>query len=169
MDLLPEIARRTSIRQFSDKKVDDTVLRRIVDAGRLAPSAKNRQAWRFIVVRDAERRQALQRAGYGQEYVGQAPAIIANCTTNVDYRMPNGQWSYPVDLGLATAFMMLQAVREGLGTCIITTFDEEDAKAVLSVPHLMRVVTLLLVGYPAEDPPQTPRHSLERVLSFEHW
>ncbi len=169
MDILPEIVRRSSIHRFSDEDVAPEAVARIIEAARLAPSAKNRQAWRFLVIRDPERRQALQRAGYGQEWIGQAPVIVASCTTNVDYTMPNGQLSYPIDLTIATSFMMLQAVREGLGTCLITTFDEDDAKAVLSIPHRMRVVTLLLVGKAAEEAGPPNRLPTDRIVSYEHW
>lgn len=169
MDLLPEIANRRSIRQFSEKPLDRAALDRILDAGRRAPSAKNRQAWRFVVVTDRDTRLRIQEAAYGQEYVGDAGAVIALCTTNIDYTMPNGQLSYPIDLGIAGAFMMLQAEHEGLGTCPVTTFQEADIKAILTVPYKMRVVLLLLVGHSAEEPELTRRFPLDRIIGREHW
>lgn len=169
MELLPEIAQWRSIRQFRDEPVAREVLERIVDAGRRAPSAKNRQAWRFLVISDAEARAQLEDAAFGQEYVSQAPAIIVLCTTNVDYRMPNGQLSYPVDLAIAGSFMMLQAAHEGLGSCPITTFREDLVKSQLSVPYQMRVVMMLLVG-PSEDQPEpVSRLPLSRVVGWGHW
>lgn len=169
MELLPEIARRRSIRHFLPAPVDRDALSRVVAAGRRAPSAKNRQAWRFVVVTDHETREKLQAASFGQEYVGEAAAVIALCTTNVEYRMPNNQYSHPVDIGIASAFMMVQAEHEGLGSCPITTFDEPEVKQILTVPYQMRVVMLLLVGVPGEDPEITDRLPVERVISWEHW
>lgn len=169
MGLLPEIEQRRSIHQFADAEISDEVTGRIVEAGRLAPSAKNRQAWRFIVVRSAQTRAKLQDACFGQEYVGQASLIVALCTTNIDYRMPNGINSYPVDLGIAGAFMMLQAQHEGLASCAVTTFDEADVKALLSVPYKMRVVMLLTIGVPDETPELQQRLPLDRVVGHEHW
>jgi nitroreductase len=170
VELLPEIASRRSIRSYLDEQVSDAAATRIVEAGRLAPSAKNRQAWRFVVVRAAETRNKLEDACFGQGYVAQAPMTIALCTTNVDYRMPNGQLSYPVDLGIAGAFMMIQAEHEGLGSCAVTTFQEEEVKAILSVPYLMRVVMLLTVGKPDEqDEEQAGRLSMDRLVGWEHW
>lgn len=169
MELLPEIVNRRSVRSFSDRPLDPVALDRIIEAGRRAPSAKNRQAWRFIVVQDEERRKELEDASYGQSYVGEAPAIIAICTTNIDYKMPNGQLSYPVDSGIASAFMIIQAAHEGLGTCPITTFREDDVKSLLSVPYKMRVVMLLLVGHPAEAGEVAERLPLDRVVGWEHW
>ena len=135
MDLLPEIARRVSIREYSDEPLENEQVERIMEAGRRAPSAKNRQAWRFVVVRDADMRKSLEAAAFGQEYIGQAPVTIALCTTNVEYKMPNGQWSYPIDLAFAASFMMLQAEHEGLGSCVVTTFKEEEVKNLLTVPY----------------------------------
>jgi nitroreductase len=169
MDILPEIQKRVSVREFTDQPVSKEQLDRILEAGRLAPSAKNRQAWRFVVIQDPENRKKIEAASFGQEYVGQAQAIIAGCTTNVEYRMPNGQQSYPVDLSIAMSFMMLQAVHEGLGSCPVTTFRESEVKALLTVPYSMRVVMLLPIGYPASTPETRHRHPIGRIVSWEHW
>lgn len=169
MEILPEITRRVSVREYTDDPVSDEQLTRVLEAGRLAPSAKNRQSWRFVVIRDDQLRAKIQDAAFGQEYVGMAPAIIALCTTNIEYRMPNGQLSYPVDLTFAAGQMMLQAVHEGLGMCPVTTFREADVKSLLSVPYSMRVVLLLTLGHPAGEPEQTSRLPLSRVISYDHW
>lgn len=169
MDILPEIAGRRSIRRFAPEPLDPASIKRILESARRAPSAKNRQAWRFIVVTEPDTREKIQQACFGQEYVGQAPAIFVLCTTNVEYEMPNGIHSYPVDLGVAAGFMLLQAEHERLGTCPVTYFEEREVKAVLSVPYKMRVVMLVCVGKPDEDPPLTQRMPLERVVGYEHW
>jgi nitroreductase len=167
--LLPEIANRRSIRNYQAKPVPEEVVDRILEAGRLAPSAKNRQAWRFIAIEDAELRKKIEDAAFGQEYVGQAPLILALCTTNIEYKMPNGLPSHPVDLSIAGAFMVLQAVHEGLGTCMVTTFREQEVKSLLTVPYSMRVVMLITVGYPDEEPEPADRLPLTRVSSKDHW
>jgi len=179
MGLLPEIQHRSSVREFSSRPVDPSQLSRILEAGRLAPSAKNRQAWRFIVIQDEEIRATIRDAAFGQEYLAQAPVVIALCTTNIEYKMPNGQLSYPVDLSIAASFMMLQAVHEGLGTCLVTTFREEDVKSVLTVPYSMRVVTLVAIGHAADgaagdgarpvDAGHKTRLPLDRIVSYDHW
>ena len=169
MALLPEIDTRASVRSFTEEAVSEEQLTSILEAGRIAPSAKNRQAWRFVVIQKPDMRLQMQEAAFGQEYVGQAPVIIALCTTNVEYKMPNGQLSYPVDLGIACSFMMLQAVHENLGTCVVTTFEEQDVRALLTVPYQMRVVMLLAVGHPAEPAARADRLPLSRVVSYDHW
>jgi len=169
MDVMPEILHRRSVRSFSSQPVDKEQLDRILEAGRLAPSAKNRQEWRFVVVQKRDVQERLMEAAFGQEVVGQAPVLIAVCTTNIDYRMPNGQLAYPIDLAFAASFIMLQAVHEGLGTCCMSTFDEQEVREILTVPFSMRVVLLILVGQAAEVPEQTPRKGLRQISGREHW
>jgi nitroreductase len=170
MDILPEIQRRVSVRNFEERGIDSSSLKRILEAGRLAPSAKNRQPWRFIVVQNADKRKIFENACFGQEHVGRAPAIIACCSTNTEYRMPNGQLSYPIDISFAVSQMTFQAVHEGLGTCIVTTFDESILQEALTVPFSMRVVLLLLLGHPARQAPEfRDRLPLDRITSYDHW
>lgn len=169
MDILKEILDRRSVRQFKSDSIESDKLERILEAGRLAPSAKNRQQWRFIVINDEDIREKLKKAAFGQEHVGQAPVMIAACTTNIDYKMPNGQLSYPIDMSFAVSFMALQAVKEGLGTCCVTTFDEQLVKYVLTVPHAMKVVMLLLVGYPGDEGEAQSRKPANQVVSYNHW
>jgi nitroreductase len=170
MGLLPEIEKRNSVRAYTADAVDRETLERVLDAGRRAPSAKNRQSWRFIMITDHSLRARMQDAAFGQEYVGKAPAIVALCTTNVEYKMPNGQLSYPVDLAIAGSFMLLQAEHEGLGSCMVTTFREEEVKSALTVPYSMRVVLMMTLGWPADsNAERTTRLPVDRVVSWEHW
>ena len=170
MDLLPEIVKRVSVRDFTSQNVPSDVMDRILEAGRLAPSAKNRQPWRFVVLRDPEKKKLLEQACFGQEHVGTSAAAVACCSTNIEYRMPNGQPAYPIDISFAASFMMLQAVREGLGTCIVTTYDEALVREIVTVPFSMRVVLLLLLGFPAGMlPDHHDAFSGSRIISFDHW
>ncbi|MCD6122866.1 MAG: nitroreductase family protein [Spirochaetales bacterium] len=169
MQVIPEILNRKSIVDFKPDPIEKDKLERVLEAGRLAPSAKNRQEWRFIVITDKKKRDKIKDAAFGQEHVGQAPAIIVACTTNIDYRMPNGQLAYPIDLTFPVSFMMVQAVHEGLGTCCVTTYDEQEIKEFLSVPYSMRAVMLLLVGYAASEPEPSPRKNFKQVFSYNHW
>ena len=169
MAILEEILNRRSIQRFKPTPVSEAKLERVLEAGRLAPSAKNRQEWRFVAIQKKSMREKVKEAAFGEEKVGQAPVIIALCTTNIEYRMPNGQLSYPVDLGIAAGFMTLQAVKEGLGTCLLTTFDEAKLMELITVPYSMKVVLLLLLGHPAELPEPHPRKPLRSVVAFDHW
>ncbi len=169
MELLKEINNRISSRNFKDSAIEKDIVMRILEAGRIAPSAKNRQPWRFIVIDNKVLKEKIEKAAYGQEYVGNAGIIIAACSTNIEYDMPNGQQAYPIDISIAVSFMMIQAEHEGLGSCIVTTYDEADVKALLSVPYSMRVVMLLLVGYTDDKLIVRDRQSVNRISAFNHW
>lgn len=169
MDLLREISERKSAKSFIGKDVGEDILRRVLEAGRLAPSAKNRQPWRFIVVRAPELKEKIYHAAYQQDQIARAPVLIALCTTNVDYTMPNGHLSYPMDISMAASFMMMQIEREGLDSCVLTTFDETEIKDLLSVPFSMRIPLLLLFGKAEHAPSLKERKSLESIVSYDHW
>jgi len=169
MGMMPEIEKRYAVKEFQEQSVPEDVVHRILEAGRLAPSAKNRQAWRFIAIVDPVLRGKITEAAYGQDCVRTAPCIIALCTTNIDYKMPNGQLSYPVDLGVASAFMMLQATHEGIGSCPVTTFSEPDVSRALTMPYGMKIVMLITLGYPLDPPGLRSRMALSRVSSKNSW
>ena len=169
MEVLKEISEWVSISEFLPQAVADDSIQRIINAAQRAPSAKNRQPWRLIVIRNEDVRSKIHEAAYRQESVGNAPVIIAARTTNIDYRMPNGQLAYPIDIGIAVSFMLVQSRAEGLGARIVTTYDETEVKEILTVPYQMRVVALMLLGYPASTPLQPKRRPLNQLVAFDHW
>ncbi len=169
MEVLKEISGWVSISDFLPEEVPGEAIDRIISAARRAPSAKNRQPWRLVVVKNPGVRAKIHEAAYLQEHVGKAPVIIAACTTNIDYRMPNGQLAYPIDIGIAVSFMMIQSRAEDLGAHVVTTFDEEQVKEILTVPYQMRIVALMLLGYPASAPLQPERRPLDQLVAFDHW
>jgi nitroreductase len=168
MDLMQAIRARRSIRNFLDKYVEEELLLAVLEAGRLAPSARNMQDWRFIVVRDAATRSLLAKAARDQQFVGQAPVVIAACGTS-DLVMTCGQPAYAIDVAIALDHMTLAAAARGLGTCWIGAFYEDKVKEILGVPPEIRVVALLPLGYPAEEPEPRPRKSLDEIMAREHW
>ena len=169
MNVSDAIRQRRSIRSYADRPVEQDKLERVLEAGRLAPSARNMQEWRFVVVRDAAVRARLAEAACGQAFVGQAPVVIAACAVACDHVMTCGQHCYPIDLAIAVDHMTLQAVEEGLGTCWIGAFHEDQVQEVLRVPAGVRVVALLPLGYPAATPAPTPRKPLDEMVAWERW
>lgn len=167
MDVFEAIRGRRSFRSYTDTKVEEEKIQKILDAGRLAPSAKNRQEWKFIVVTDARKRQSLAQAANGQTFVGQAPVVLVACATETRAVMPCGQPAYTVDTSIAFAFMLLQAFELGLGTCWIGAFREEEVKKILDIPPDVRVVAMSPLGYPSHPLPARPRKSLEEIVRFE--
>lgn len=102
MEIIEAIRSRRSIRKYQERAIEPERLMRVLDAGRIAPSAKNLQDWKFIVVRDGEKRRRLAEAAMGQAQVAAAPVVIAACATKPDNIMPCGQLCYPIDLAIAT-------------------------------------------------------------------
>jgi nitroreductase len=169
MDVIEVIKNRRSIRAYADKPVEREKIMRLLEAARLAPSASNRQEWRFVIVTDQKRRTALVEAANNQDFVAQAPVVIAACAETDGHVMRCGQLSYPIDVAIAVDHITLQAVAEGLGTCWIGAFYEEPVKKILGIPEKIRVVELLTVGYPAEPPGRTSRLPLDRIVRWETW
>ena len=169
MDLYEVIRQRRSVRRYENRPIEEAKLLRVLEAARLAPSARNMQEWRFIVVRDAETRRRLCEAAKGQASVAEAPVVIAACGTVLDVVMACGQTTYPIDLSIAVEHLVLAAEAEGLGTCWIGAFLEDQARAILGVPDTIRIVALLPMGYPAEHPDARPRKALEEIVAWEKW
>lgn len=165
-----ELKNRRNASSFNESTLDRSVVDRVLEAGRLAPSAKNRQPWRFIAVIDQIVKEKLQDSCYQDNRITQSWASVVICTTNIDYRMPNGQLSYPMDIAFAASQMQIQAQHEGLSSALLTTFDEESIKDLLSVPYSMRIPIILLIGEPGEEQSGVQsRLDKKRVISFDHW
>jgi nitroreductase len=167
VDVFSAIKKRRSIRNYLPKEVEREKLERILEAGRLAPSARNRQEWRFIVVISREKREELVReASPHQPFMLSAPVIIVAYTLDKDYVMRCGVPAHYIDIAIALTHMHLQAVEEGLGTCWIGSFYQDKVKRVLNLPEDAEVVQLMTLGYPAEDPPERPRLPLKEIVKY---
>jgi nitroreductase len=169
MDVLKAIQSRRSIRAYDSREVEEDKLMRVLESGRLSPSAKNIQERRFVIVKDARTRKALSEAARNQKFVAEAPVVIAACSVETGYIMSCGQLAYPIDTAIALDHMTLAAVEEGLGTCWIGAFDEKKVKEILNIPDGVRVVSLLLLGYPSAIPRPASRKSLDEIVMREKW
>ena len=143
MDVFEAAQERRSIRSYQDKPVPREKMEKILEAGRLAPSARNIEPWHFIAVTDAEKRKALAK-GLFAKFLVQAPLVIVACGD----KKASPDW-YAIDVALAVENMVLTAVSEGLGTCCVGSFSEKDVKAVVKVPENFEVLVMLAVGYPS--------------------
>jgi nitroreductase len=169
MDVSKAIEVRRSIRKYKVNEVEQEKIDKILESARIAPSAANRQEWKFLVVKNAETRDKLVDACHGQTMVGEAPILIAACSTESDQIMPCGQYAYTVDLSIALSFMILQATELGLGTCWLGAYDENMVKKILGIPDDIRVVGMITVGYPDENPAARPRKTIEEIFKQDTW
>lgn len=172
MDFWQVLENRYSVRSF-DSQVDVPAekVERLLSAAVLAPSAGNRQAWHFYVVRDPAARQGLAAAAYGQDFVAQAPIAIVVCA---DAEQSAGRYGergrrlYCLqDTAAAAEHILLAATALGLGSCWVGAFDEGRAAQVLSLPKRHRPVAILPIGQPAGKPAtRTSRNPLQTVASY---
>jgi len=170
MNVFDAIKKRSSVRFFLDKPVEEEKLHAVLEAGRLAPSAKNLQEWRFVIVKNPEVRSRIAQAANGQGFVGEAPVVIVACAVTDEVVMSCGQLCYPIDVAIALDHISLVAVELGLGTCWIGAFNEEKIKAILGIPKEVRVVQLMPIGYPVyEIVKEKDRLSFEKIIRNEHW
>ena len=169
MDLYEAVEKRRSVRAYERRAVEEERLLRILEAARLAPSAGNRQEWRFVLVRDPEVRRRLMGVASNQPFVAQAPIVIACCAETDGHVMRCGQPSYPIDVAIATEHIALAATAEGLGTCWIGAFDENGVRELLGIPETIRVVELLALGYPADSPRPRRRKTTGEIVCYDRW
>ena len=163
MTVFDAIKNRRSIRKYKDVPVPEDKLARVLEAARIAPSAGNRQEWKFIVVKDKATRDRLVDACRGQAFVGQAGVVVVACATD-----PSRKW-HMVDVAIAVDHMTLAAHEAGLGTCWIGAYEEDKVKEILGIPAGIKVVVLLPVGVPDIDGVPRPRKSLEEIVAWERW
>jgi nitroreductase len=171
MDVFEAVQKRRSIRAYESTPVPREKLEKILEAARLAPSASNIQPWHFIVVTDSEKRKILSREGYAK-FLEKSPVVIVGCGD----QNASPKW-YRVDVAIAMQNMVLTATSEGLGTCWVGSFEEEEVKQLLKIPENFRVVAVLAVGYSLEKGDISRkilrfiqrRKRLERIVSFEEY
>ncbi len=170
MDVYEAIRKRRSVRSFLDRDLPEETLVRILDAARLAPSANNRQEWRFLVIRDKAKKKAIADMTGSQGFIVEAPVILVCCGVDEGQVMRCGQDAYPIDVAIAIDHITLCAAAEGLGTCWIGNFNEEPIKRLLYIPRNVRVVELLPIGYPTDaTPKEKHRLSLDNIVMYDRW
>jgi nitroreductase len=163
-DTISVIMARRSVRKYQPKPIPDKDLNAILEAGRQAPSAANRQPWHFVVVCDEAQRRKVAEACSGQTWMADAGTIIAA----IGKPEVNEKW-YPVDVAIAMQNMILAATTLGYGTCWIGAFDGEQVAHLLGVPPECKVIALTPVGVPADQPAARPRMPLSEFASRDRY
>jgi len=168
MAVLDVIKKRYSCRSYLDKPIEQNKLDEILEAARLAPSAKNLQDWRFVIVTDKAKKRQLAEAANNQKFLENAGAIIVACSVS-NYVMRCGQPIGPIDVAIALEHICLQATQLGLATCWIGSFYAEKVRFILDIPKDVAVIELMAIGYPADKATGANRLPLEKIASYEKW
>ncbi len=162
MSSIDFILTRRSIRHYDKKAIPKDILNQIFEAGRNAPSAANRQPIHFIIVNNEEAKKALSKGMFNRHIEG-SPAVIVGCA-DVNSIL-TGKWAI-VDVVIAMQNMVIAAWSLGVGSCWIGDFREEKVKDLLKIPDKWKVVALVTLGYPAEQPKQRKKKPVEELFSF---
>ena len=162
MSLLDVVYSRRSIRHYEKKEISPDVLEKILEAGRQAPSAANRQPYHFVVITNNDIKKELSKGLYNR-FIQDSSVTIIGCANTGD--LITGKWAV-VDTTIAMQNMVLTAWALGIGSCWIGDFKEDDVKQMLKIPDKWKIVALLSFGYPAEQPQPRRKKSLDELVSY---
>lgn len=178
---MTEIEKRRSIRKYQDRKIEDEKIAALIESARLAPSGNNTQPWQFILIDDKAVIRTVAEAAHNQQWICTAPLLIA-CVADMQVRIKESgnmhvQEDTPVfelkqiirDTAIAAEHIVLEAVHEGLGTCWVCWFTENEMRPILGIPEDKFLVTILAVGYPDEAPAPRPRKKTEEIIHRNRW
>ncbi len=197
MEFAEVLRRRKMVRSYTDEPVPRQTIARIVERARKAPTAGFSQGLRFVVVTEAEGRQAVARAGGEDWYterampawLSQAPVQVVVCVREDDYheryrradklREDGTEIDWPVpwwfaDAGKAIMLLLLCAIDEGLGAGMFGFHDASACSAALGVPDDVTPVAAVTIGHPGPEAvrgsrSRFPWKPLEEVVRWEHW
>jgi nitroreductase len=170
MNVYEAIRAKRAIRQFQDKPLPDEVVKIILNAGRLAQSSRNTQPWHFVAIRNKVRLKALSELGNFAGHLAGASLGVAILTS-----LPEERFSVMFDAGQAAAYMQLAGWELGVGSCLVSIHEPDQARDLLGFPYDWHIRIAISFGYPlpAEGPPQPPRkggrRSFEDVVHWDKW
>jgi nitroreductase len=169
MDVLKAVKERRSIRNFQKKEIPGDVIDKLIEAIIWAPSAGNLQSRKFYFVKNAELKESLAAAAFGQNFIAEAPLTIVACTDNkISKRYGDrGTHLYSIqDVSVSVMNLMLVAHELGLGTVWVGAFDEWQVFEILNLPQNLRPVAIIPVGYPAKIPSARQRVSKNKAVEI---
>ncbi len=167
--IMEEIFERRSIRKYSDKEVEEEKIEKLLKAAVAAPSAGNEQPWHFIVIRDRDKLNHLAEVHPYAKMLRESPLAIAVCA-DLDKQRHEGFWVQ--DCAAATQNILLEAVSLELGAVWIGAYPnqkrEKAVSEVLEVPQNIKTVSLISIGYPAEEKGKTDRLTTD-IVHYNKW
>ena len=163
------VRNRQRVKAYADRPIPASSLARILDCGRYAPSTRESQPWRFVVVQDALSRHRLAAAAFNNPLVRTAPVVIAACARVHSLVSGSGRPSHPVDLAAAVQSMALAAADLGLAAAWITGYREPEIRGTLDIPSDVPIVALLTLGYADGFTAPASRRTEGEVIAWESW
>jgi nitroreductase len=146
------IRTRRSVRSYSEKEIPDATLQIVLDAARVAPSANNRQPWRYIVVREAQTIYRIAQLAANQMFIAEAPVVVVLCGRKyVNQHSWFGECMYLLEAAISMDHLMLAARNEGLGTCWVGAFDKRGIEDLLNIPPNFPPIMITPLGYPKDQ------------------
>lgn len=164
MDFFEVLKQRKSVREYSGKAVEKEVLEKIVDAGRVASTARNEQPWEFIVASDKEILKKICDMCPNGPFIKDAPHLIAVFSKDTKY--------YLEDCSSATQNMLLAIEALGLGGCWVAGDKKdyvEEIRKIFNAPEDYRLVSMISIGYPKKPQGPKAKRKIEEVLHWEKW
>jgi len=162
MSCIDSILSRRSIRKYQTKDIPEDVLKQILEAGRQAPSAANRQPIRFVIVNNHEIAKEFSSDLFNR-FIRDAPVVIVGCA-EVNSLL-TGKWAV-VDATIAMQNMVIAGWTLGVGSCWIGAFNEKKVKESLKIPDRWKVVALVTLGYPSEQPKPKKKKAFEELFNL---
>jgi nitroreductase len=176
-----EMEKRRSIRKYKSIPVEESKLEAMINSALLAPSGDNTQPWRFIVVDDADVKRKVAQAAHKQGWMETAPVFIV-CVADIRSRIKGTEEidldeETPLfelkqiirDTAIAVDHMALEAVHQGLGTCWVSWYKQNEIRPTLGIPKDKYVLSVLTVGYSDEDPKPRPRRPASELVRRNTW
>jgi len=176
MDVLDAIRSYRPCTQYQSRPIPPEKLKNVLAAARLAPSQRNMQPWRFVVIQDDERKRLLAQASNRGRLIAEAPAVIVAFAVEEDIPVTIGGFisAYPLDVAVAVDHLQLAATAEGLGSNWIIEFNDEKVRSILRVPEGIHPLAVIPIGYPAETngsskPPDDGRKSPDEIIAYDEY
>lgn len=177
MKFLDLVNKRQSVRGYLEQPVEREKIDRCLEAARVAPSACNSQPWRFIVVDDPELRLKVAKETFGKilsfnHFSMQAPVLVVIITekskpiARIGGAIKDKTYNL-IDIGIAAEHFCLQAVEEGLGTCMLGWFDSKKLYEYLNIPKNKQIDLIITLGYPKNEDVRTKkRKNIDEIRTF---
>ena len=168
MNLLEIAKSRYSCRAYRPEEVEREKLDYILECVRMAPSAVNRQPWRFHIVSSEDGRRKLQQC-YNREWFTTAPMyVVASILHDEEWVRADGKHHGNIDIAIAVEHLCLAATEQGLATCWVCNFDADLCKQLLALPDSEEPAVIVPLGYAATEPTEKKRKPMQDIISTDN-